>query len=102
VEVGIVMAETVVIPDEEEMVLEEERAEQGLPFEEYAKDSEKIRKHVQQLEKQYDEREKVIKRIIEYGTGIESEKALRMYPTSVLRKWDESLESFRKEQLAKH
>jgi hypothetical protein len=95
------MAETVVTPDEEEMVLEEEGAERGLPFDEYAKDTEKLRKHIEQLEMQYAEREKVIKRIIEYGTGIESEKALRMYSTPVLRKWAESLESYRKEQLAK-
>jgi len=89
------------LPPEEEMVSEEERAESALPFDEYGKDSEKIRLQIEKLNREYDEREKVIDRIIEYGTGIETEKALRMYPTPVLRKWEESLESFRKEQLAK-
>jgi hypothetical protein len=89
------------LPQEEEMVSEEEIAETGLPFEEYAKDSEKIRLQIQKLNKEYDEREKVIYQIIEYGTGIETEKALRMYPTATLRKWEESLKEFRKSQLAK-
>jgi len=89
------------LPPEEEIVGEEEKAETGLPFEEYGKESEKIRVQIEKLDKEYDEREKVINRIIEYGTGIETEKALRMYPTAVLRKWEDSLESFRKAQLAK-
>jgi len=89
------------LPPEEEMVSEEEALEGALPFEEYGKDSEKLREQMGRLAKEYDERDKVIDRIMEYGTGIETEKALRMYPTPVLRKWEESLESFRKEQLAK-
>lgn len=89
------------LPPEEEMVTEEETLEQGLPFEEYGKDSEKLTQQIRRLEKEYDEREKVIGRIMEYSTGIESEKALRMYPTAVLGKWEESLENFRKSQLAK-
>jgi hypothetical protein len=56
---------------------------------------EKLRRVVDGLEKEYDRREKVIDRIMEYGTGIESEKALRMYPTPVLRKWEASLETYR-------
>ncbi len=48
-----------------------------------------------------DEREKVIDRIMEYGTGIENEKALRMYTTPVLEKWADSLESYRASQLKK-
>jgi hypothetical protein len=89
------------LPPEEEMVSEEETVEGALPFEEYGKDSEKIRLQMQKLDKEYDEREKVISRIIEYGTGIETEKALRMYPTATLNKWEDSLESYRKAQLAK-
>lgn len=89
------------LPPEEEIVSEEEEAETGLPFDQYGKDAEKISTEMRKLEKEYDEREKVIERIMEYGTGIESEKALRMYPTATLRKWEESLENFRKEQLAK-
>ena len=89
------------LPEEEEMVSEEEELERALPFEQYGKDSEKIRLQIEKLDKEYDEREKVINRIMEYGTGIETEKALRMYPTATLRKWEESLEEFRKSQLAK-
>jgi len=89
------------LPPEEEMVSEEETLEGALPFEEYVKDSEKLKGRIDRLGKEYDEREKVIDRIMEYGTGIETEKALRMYPTPVLRNWEKSLESFRKEQLAK-
>jgi hypothetical protein len=64
----------------------------GLPFKDYIKDEKSLRQHIEGLEKEYDEREKVISRIMEYGTGIESEKALRMYPTPILVKWDASLE----------
>jgi len=74
---------------------EEERLETALPFKEYERDAHKLRLQIQKLEKEYDEREKVINQIMEYGTGIESEKALRMYSTAVLRKWEESLESRR-------
>ena len=83
------------------MVSEMEALYQGLPFEEYAKDEEKLRENIDRLEKEYDRREKVIERIMEYGTGIESEKALRMYPTPVLGKWEASLETFRAEKLKK-
>jgi hypothetical protein len=89
------------LPPEEEMVSEEEVVEGVLPFAEYGKDSEKIRVQIKKLEKEYDEREKVINHIMEYGTGIESEKALRMYPTATLRKWEDSLESYRKGRLPK-
>ena len=87
--------QTFEIPAEEEMVSEMETLCQGLPFEEYDKDREKLEGNIARLEKEYDRREKVIDRIMEYGTGIESEKALRMYPTAVLRKWEASLETFR-------
>jgi len=83
------------LPPEEEMVSEEETLEGALPFDEYGKDTQKLQARIEHLEKEYDEREKVIDRIMEYGTGIESEKALRMYTTSVLKKWEESLKSYR-------
>lgn len=89
------------IPGEEEMVSDEERLEQALPFEEYGKETKKLKSLFQSLEKEYDKREKVIAGIMKFGTGIESEKGLRMYPTSVLEKWRMSLESFRREQLKK-
>ena len=81
------------LPSEEEMVSDIETVEQALPFDEYGKDTEKLTELVDKLEKKYDEREKVISRIIEYGSGIESEKALRMYTTPVLQQWEASLES---------
>ena len=86
-------------PSEKEMESEMEALEHGLPFEDYARDEKKLRQHIEQLEKEYDRREKVIARIMEYGTGIESEKALRMYTTPVLRKWETSLETFRASKL---
>jgi predicted nuclease with TOPRIM domain len=79
-------------PSGKEMEKEMEALEHGLPFKEYSKDDEKLRKHIERLEKEYDAREKVIERIMEYGTGIETEKALRMYTTSVLKKWAEAIE----------
>ena len=80
-------------PNEKEMEKEMETIEQWLPFEDYAKDETKLRQHVERLEKAYDAREKVIARIVQYGTGIESEKALRMYTTPVLTKWEKALET---------
>lgn len=93
------MQSTDEIPPEEEIEAEEETLEQGLPFKEYGEDTEKLRHQIEQLEKEYDERERVIDRIMEYGTGIESEKALRMYTTPVLKKWADSLEKYRQSKL---
>jgi hypothetical protein len=39
------------------------------------------------LEKAYHQREKVIDKIMEEGTGFESREALRMFPTALLEKW---------------
>ncbi len=88
-------------PPEEQMVTEEETLEGALPFDDYGKDTEQLRGQIERLEKEYDEREKVIDRIMEYGTGIENEKALRMYSTPALKKWEESLESYRASKLKK-
>ena len=87
------------VPPEEQMVSEEEALEGALPFQDYGKDSQKLKSQIEKLEKEYEEREKVIDHILEYGTGIESENALRMYSTPVLRKWEASLESYRASQL---
>jgi hypothetical protein len=86
---------------EEQMVNEEETLEGALPFDEYGKDTEQLRGQIERLVKEYDQREKVIDRIMEFGTGIETEKALRMYPTPVLRKWEDSLETYRASKLKK-
>ena len=89
-------------PSEKEMEREMETVEHAsgmpgtLPFEDYAKDEKKLTQHIERLEKEYNEREKVIGRIMEYGTGIESEKALRMYSTHVLEKWEAALEKSRR------
>ena len=91
--------QTIELPAEEEMVSEMEILYQGLPFDDYEKDAKKLKDNIERLEKEYDRREKVIGRIMEYGTGNESEKALRMYPTPVLAKWEASLETFRAEKL---
>jgi len=79
-------------PSGKEMEREMETLEHWLPFENYVKDEKRLRLHIERLEKEYDEREKVIGRIMEYSTGIESEKALRMYSTRVLEKWEAKLE----------
>jgi uncharacterized membrane protein len=93
--------QTFELPAEKEMLSEMEVLYRALPFENYAKDEEKLRRNVDRLENEYDRREKVIGRIMEAGTGIESEKALRMYPTPVLTKWEASLETFRTAKLKK-
>ena len=87
------------LPREPRMVADMEAVEQALPFEEYAKDTERLSELVGRLEHLYDKREKIIDHIIEYGTGIESEKALRMYSIPVLEQWEAALESFRAQQL---
>lgn len=83
------------------MESEMETLEGWLPFKDYAKDEKILRHHIERLEKEYEEREKVIGRIMEYGTGIESEKALRMYSTRILERWEASLQSARTEKLKK-
>ena len=87
------------VPREPRMVADMEVVEQALPFKEYAEDTARLSKLVGRLEHLYDKREKIIGHIIEYGTGIESEKALRMYSIPVLEQWEVALESFRAEQL---
>ncbi len=62
------------LPQEEQMVTEEETLAGALPFEDYGRDTKQLRGQIEQLEKEYDEREQVIDRIMKYGTGIESEK----------------------------
>jgi hypothetical protein len=89
------------LPREEEMLSDMEEIEKPLPVAEYGKDAKKLSVLVARLEKEYDKREKIIDRIIAYGTGVESEKALRMYSVPALEKWLANLKSFRAEQLKK-
>lgn len=93
--------ETDETPSEDEMVSDMEELEVELPFKDYLRDQKKLRELVSRLEKEYDKREKVIERILRFGTGLESAKALRMYPTPVLEKWEAALEAFRAEKLKK-
>ena len=87
------------LPAERKLVSEEESLAKGLPFKEYAKEKRKLEALFDRLNSEADEREKVIKGIMQYGTGIETEKGLRMYPTSVLKRWEASLKKFRAAQL---
>jgi len=86
------------LPREPRMAADMEAVEQALPFEEYAKDTERLSELVARLEHLYDKREKIINHVIEFGTGIETEKALRMYSIPVLEQWKAALESFRAQQ----
>jgi hypothetical protein len=72
-------------PAEEEMVRVEETLEQGLPLEEYGRDSEKLREQMEKPEKEYDQREKVIDRILATAPASRAQKAVRMYPTPILK-----------------
>lgn len=87
-------------PSEGTLVAEEERAERALPFREYGEDSEKLSKSIKTLEQDYQKREQIIASILEYGTGHESEEALRMYSIPVLERWESSIEKYRAKQLA--
>lgn len=93
--------ETDETPSEDEMVSDMEELEVELPFKDYLRDQKKLRELVSRLEREYEKREKVIERILRFGTGLESAKALRMYPTPVLEKWEAALEAFRAEKLKK-
>jgi hypothetical protein len=69
--------------------------DEAFPFDDYDGEKASIREFVALLEREYDEREKVIKRIMKYGTGIETEKALRVCPIAVLERWESSLRESR-------
>lgn len=89
------------LPNTEEVLQDMEELEVGLPFADYAKDRKRLGDIISGLEKQYKKREKIIDRIMAYGTGVESENALRMFPTSTLEKWEQALEEFRASKLKK-
>jgi len=89
------------LPSTEEVLKDMEDLEVGLPFADYAKDKKRLTDIITGLEKEYKKREKVIDRILAYGTGVESENALRMFPTSTLEKWECALKEFRASKLKK-
>jgi len=70
-----------------------------LPFEEYERDQVRLPEIIARLVTKCDIREKLIQRIIELRSIVESEKAHRMFPTLTLQKWKAALESFQAEQL---
>jgi hypothetical protein len=62
-----------------------------MPIAAFLKESRELEDMMSKLEKAYDKREKVIDLILNEGTGFESRKALRMFPTALLEKWAENL-----------
>jgi hypothetical protein len=62
-----------------------------MPIDAFLKESTELKDMMTKLEGAYDEREHVIDLIIKEGTGFESRKALRMFPTDLLEKWADSL-----------
>jgi hypothetical protein len=58
-----------------------------MPIDAFLKESRDLENTMDELDKAYDKREKVIDHILREGTGFESRKALRMFPTSMLEKW---------------
>ncbi len=74
-----------------DLLAEIEDLRKGMPIDAFLKESKELKVMMNKLEKAYDRREKVIELIMKEGTGFESRKALRMFPTSLLEKWAESL-----------
>jgi hypothetical protein len=77
------------------LVKELEDLRVAMPIDAFLKESEDLEETMNELDKAYDKREKVIDHILEEGTGFESRKALRMFPTSMLERWLEELISTR-------
>jgi hypothetical protein len=74
---------------------EMEELREKMPIDGFLKESEEFEKTMNELEKAYNKREKVIGHILTDGNGLESRKALRMFPTALLEKWDEALRTSR-------
>jgi nucleoid-associated protein YejK len=62
-----------------------------MPIDAFLEESREVENIMAELDKAYEKREKVIDQILKEGTGFESRKALRMFPTSMLEKWLEEL-----------
>jgi hypothetical protein len=75
----------------DDLLTEIEELRKEMPIDAFLKESKELEELMNKLEKAYDKREKVIELILKEGTGFESTKALRMFPTSLLEKWAESL-----------
>jgi hypothetical protein len=63
-----------------------------MPTASFMKTAEELDELMKRLDRAYDEREKVIDRIMTEGSGFESRKALRMLSTPLLKEWAEEIE----------
>jgi len=74
-----------------QMIADIEALEREIPTGDFQKTSMELGNMMIGLEKAYEKREKIIDVILEYGTGFETRKALRMIPTFILEKWTKEL-----------
>jgi hypothetical protein len=79
----------------EDLLAEMEDLRAGKPIDAFLKESKELENMMNRLERAYDEREKVIDVVMKQGSGLESRKALRMFPTALLEKWAKELRSSR-------
>lgn len=73
------------------MIVDIEDLKKDTPIDIFLKESTDLKDIMSTLERAYDKREKVIDLILTEGTGFESRKALRMFPTALLEKWADEL-----------
>ncbi len=74
-----------------DLLVEMEDLRKEMPIDAFLKESTELKDMMSKLEKAYDKREKIIDLILKEGTGFESKKALRMFPTAMLEKWANNL-----------
>ncbi len=79
------------VAETKRMLVDIEDLKRDTPIEVFLKESTDLKDIMNRLEKAYDKREKVIDLILTKGTGFESRKALRMFPTDLLGKWADEL-----------
>lgn len=73
------------------MLVDIEDLKKDMPIDAFLKESTELKNMMSKLEKAYDKREEIIDLILKEGTGFESRKALRMFPTSLLEQWAHEL-----------
>jgi hypothetical protein len=71
----------------DELLVDLKDLRRGMPIDAFLKESTELKDMMTKCERAYEEREKIINMILEEGTGFESRKALRMFPTDLLEKW---------------
>jgi hypothetical protein len=79
----------------EDLLKDMEELRERMPIDAFLRESKEFEDMMDQLDRAYDKREKVIDHILTDGNGLESRKALRMFPTALLEKWDEALKTSR-------